>query len=326
MNDLQPKMLCVYSDIHTQHDPQYEIYDGQKEPYAEKAERLTGIMHALQERNDIVIKPPYTFSERCITSLHQKEYIEFLQKRSEHLGKNEVLYPSYFIMDTYTPLVQQTYAAAREAVNVALTGALFLKRGEQFAYALTRPPGHHAAYKSMGGYCYFNNAAIAANYLSDEGKVAILDIDLHHGNGTQEMFYERSDVLYVSLHADPKEKFPYNSGFTQERGKGHGLGYTRNYPLPVGTTDAQYLPVLHKALRNIRSFNPEFLVISTGFDTYEHDPIGAFKLTLPFYARIGHEIASLGMPTLFVQEGGYNVKDLGAMAVQLVKGYLENVR
>lgn len=318
-------MVCVYSDVCLAHDPAYEIYDGKKEPYAEKADRLRSIEHALRKIEHTTFISPQTFSDRCILALHQKEYLAFIERRSSQLGKKDILYPSYFIMDTYTPIVRDTYLSAREAVDVALTGARSLIRGDYAAYALTRPPGHHAEYNTMGGYCYFNNAAIAANYLSDEGKVAILDIDLHHGNGTQRIFYERSDVLYVSLHADPHEKFPYGSGFADERGKGHGLGYTRNYPLPVGTNDEQYLPVLQKALRNIRSFNPEFVVVSTGFDTYAHDPIGAFKLSLPFYTRMGHEIASLGVPTLFVQEGGYNVKDLGTMAGNIVRGFMENI-
>lgn len=317
-------MKVVYSELCLAHDPAYEIYDGKKEPYAEKADRLRAIEQALRAVENVLFVSPHTFSDRCLMTLHQKEYISFIEKRSNSLSPNDILYPSYFIADTYTPIVHDTYLSARSAVDVALTGARLLLRGESLVYSLTRPPGQHASYKAMSGYCYFNNTAISANYLSEEGKVAILDIDLHHGNGTQELFYERSDVMYVSIHADPHEKFPYNSGFADERGKGQGLGYTRNYPLPVGTNDRGYLPVLQKALRNIRSFNPEFLVVSAGFDTYAQDPIGAFALTLPFYEIMGREISSLGVPTLLVQEGGYNVQDLGTMAVNFVKGFTEN--
>jgi acetoin utilization deacetylase AcuC-like enzyme len=223
-------------------------------------------------------------------------------------------------MDTYTPIASKTYEAARSAVDVTLTGAKYLLGGEQIVYALCRPPGHHAEYKTMGGYCYFNNAAIAANYLSKHGGVAILDIDFHHGNGTQQIFYYRPDILYVSLHADPHEKFPYSSGFANEQGAGEGFGFNRNYPLPLGTTNEQYLGVLLKALRDVQTFNPKFLIVSAGFDTYEKDPIGGFKLTIPFYQTIGKEIANLHLPTIIVQEGGYYIEDLGRIALSFLKG------
>lgn len=312
-------MKIIYSDAHWQHNPKYEIYDGVKESYAEKADRLGSIVNALQ-RSGLQLVPPRMFPQSAIEEVHKKEYIHFLKARSLGIKKDGVLYPSYFLMDTYTPVTRGTFGAARQAVNVALTGANLLRAGERLVYSLCRPPGHHAEYKAMGGYCYFNNAAIAANFLSKYGRVAILDIDFHHGNGTQNIFYERNDVLYVSLHADPRVRFPYSSGFRGEMGVGRGKGYTVNYPLPLGAANTSYLQTLHKALNDIKKFKPEYLVVSLGFDTYEKDPIGGFKLTEPFYHIIGEEIAQLNLPILLVQEGGYFVKDLGALALSFLSG------
>lgn len=306
--------------MHLKHNPPYEIYNGEYEPYAEKAERLTSIVETLRKHGIKTFYNPHKFPISYIKKIHQREYVAFLRKKSNQLRQSETLYPSYFIMDTYTPITHKTYQAARSAVDVALTGAKYLLEGEKIVYALCRPPGHHAGFKAMGGYCYFNNAAIAADYLSEHGKVAILDIDFHHGNGTQSIFYNRPDVLYVSIHADPHDKFPYSSGFIHERGVGEGLGFNKNYPLPLGTTNKQYQKVLLKALRDILTFNPKFLVVSAGFDTYEKDPIGGFNLTIPFYQTIGKEIANLKLLTLIVQEGGYHLKDLGKIALSFLRG------
>lgn len=309
----------IYSKRHAKHNPPYEIYDGIKESYAEKPERLFSIVKILKE-NGIKIINPHHFSISYIQKIHQKEYIAFLRKKSNQLKQSEILYPSYFIMDTYTPITYKTYEAAKIAVNVALTGAKYILNGEKIVYSLCRPPGHHAEYKAMGGYCYFNNAAIAADYLSKHGKVAILDIDFHHGNGTQNIFYSRSDVFYLSIHADPRVKFPYSSGFKNEQGVGKGFGFNKNYPLPLGTNNNQYLKILKKALIDIKNFKPNYLLISAGFDTYEKDPIGGFKLTIPFYNTIGREIKKLNLPILIIQEGGYNTQDLGKIALSFLKG------
>lgn len=310
----------IYSKKHEGHNPPYEIYNGKLEHYVEKPERLTSIIKTLRENGINKFCEPRSFPIKHITNIHQKEYVSFLRKNSGKLEPSEILYPSYFIMDTYTPIVKNTYAAAKSSVDVALTGAKQLLDGDRCVYALCRPPGHHAEYKTMGGYCYFNNAAISADYLSKHGKIAILDIDIHHGNGTQNIFYNRSDVLYISIHADPHEKFPYSSGFTDELGSGNGLGFNKNYPLSLGATDKKYSETLQNALKDIKKFNPRFLVVSAGFDTYEKDPIGGFKLTLPFYEIIGKEIANLKLPTLIIQEGGYNIKNLGKIAQNFLKG------
>lgn len=314
-------MKIIYSNKHIKHNPPFEIYDGAKEPYAEKPERIELIAKYLKEQGFKDFVFPEHFPLKNILDIHKKEYLEFIEKRSKKLKKNDILYPSYFIMDTYTPIVNATYDAAINSVDIALTGAKDILYGEKLVYSLCRPPGHHAGYITMGGYCYFNNASIATNYLSKYGKVAILDIDFHHGNGTQSTFYERNDVLYVSIHADPRVKFPYGSGFVEEKGKGKGLGFNKNHPLPLGTTDKQYLKTLQKAVQEVKKFNPKYLVVSAGFDTYEKDPIGGFKLTIPFYRTIGKQISNLNLPTLLVQEGGYNIEALGKMAYSLISGF-----
>lgn len=315
-------MKIIYSNKHLKHNPPFEIYDGVKEPYAEKAERIESIAKTLKGKGLTDFISPIHFPLKNILEIHQKEYVDYLEDRSRKLKKTEILFPSNFIMDTYTPITNSTFDVAIESADIALTGTKLILSGEKKVYSLCRPPGHHADHKTMGGYCYFNNAAVAANYLSNKGKVAILDIDFHHGNGTQNIFYERDDVFYVSIHADPHLKFPYGSGFIDERGKEKGLGFNRNYPLPLGITDKQYLKVLQKALKDVKKFNPKFLVVSAGFDTYEKDPIGGFKLTIPFYEIIGEEIAKLSLPTLVIQEGGYNVADLGKIAYSLLKGFI----
>ncbi|HMS22489.1 MAG TPA: histone deacetylase family protein [Candidatus Levybacteria bacterium] len=314
------KFPIIYSSQHKQHAPLFEIYDDVKEEYSEKPARIETIKEKLEQENAGQFFSPSKFPLDHIKKIHHYAYIDFLKNRSRLLKENEVLYPSYFITDTYIAITPGTYDAAVESVNIALTGAQKVLDGEKLVYSLCRPPGHHAEERSMGGYCFFNNAAIAANFLTQKGKVALLDIDFHHGNGTQQIFYERSDVLYVSIHADPKEKYPYKTGFMDESGKGAGEGFTVNYPLPLGVTDINYMSVLKDALSKITEFNPEFIVLSAGFDTYENDPIGGFKLTVPFYEAIGQEIKALNTSTLVVQEGGYAVDALGEMAYNFLKG------
>lgn len=315
-------MKLVYSAVHKNHKPPWEYINNEKFPHAEVPERIEAIVKELKENGlGYLFMAPTSYPLKHTQKIHHKNYIEYIKKHSDALKKGESYYPSSYIMDTYTPIMKATYDAAVEAVNVALTGADLLKK-EQVVYALCRPPGHHAESNVMGGYCYFNNAAVAAEYLSKKGKVAILDIDFHHGNGTQRIFYDRSDVLYVSLHADPKIMYPYISGFVEEKGIAEGEGFNHNFPLPLSTTNLQYEKTLIKGLEIIRKYNPEHLIISCGFDTYEKDPIAGLKLTIPFYETIAKHIRSLNLPTLVLQEGGYYVKDLGKIAYSFSKGLL----
>lgn len=313
-------MKIIYSPIHKKHTPTFEVYDGEESPYPEVPERAEIIRKTLLKKNLGEIFAPYAFSTRYIDAIHLSNYREFLRSKSESLKKNSNFFASYFIMDTYAPLTSGTYDAAKTAADVALTGAKLLHKGEKLVYSLSRPPGHHAGPVNMGGYCYFNNAAIAANYLSQYGRVVILDIDFHHGNGTQQAFYERDDVLYVSIHADPHEKFPYISGFAHEIGSGKGVGFNKNYPLPLSTTEKKYLFTLESALADIVAYTPDFLVLSAGFDTFIDDPIGGLGLSIDSYYSVGQKIASLGLPILVVQEGGYNISALGQIASNLIRG------
>jgi acetoin utilization deacetylase AcuC-like enzyme len=229
-----------------------------------------------------------------------------------------------YLFDTATPIVAGTWGAALAAVDVAVTAAERVVAGAPLAYGLCRPPGHHAARGMLGGYCYFNNAAIVAEWLRREGgarRVAILDIDYHHGNGTQQIFWERGDVLYLSLHADPSRAYPYFSGYAGEGGAGEGVHLTRNWPLPAGTAIDAYAVALAEALQMVVAFAPDApLVISAGFDTFERDPIGDLALRTADYREIGRLIAGLGIPVIALQEGGYAIDALGANAVALLTG------
>lgn len=316
-------MKIIYSPIHKKHSPKWEIINGKNVSYAEVPERIEQIVKELQKNGmSSCIEAPKRFSERYIKSVHNQHYIDYIKKGSQKEAKkkgNDGYFTTFFINDLCAPLTPFTYDAARESVNCSLTGARLLKE-EPVIYVLCRPPGHHAEANRMGGYCYFNNAAIAAEYLSQNGKVAILDIDFHHGNGTQQIFYERPDVLYVSLHVDPRVGFPYTAGFANEKGANDGKGFNKNFPLPLGTTEADYEKILTKAYNLIEEYKPSSLVVSCGFDTYEKDPIGGFKLSIPFYEKMAKAIKGLDLPTLVVQEGGYNITDLGKIAYSFVKG------
>jgi acetoin utilization deacetylase AcuC-like enzyme len=219
--------------------------------------------------------------------------------------------------------VAGTYPAARAAVDVALTAADLVTDGAPLAYALCRPPGHHASREMYGGYCFFNNAAIVAQRLVRGGarRVAILDLDYHHGNGTQQLFWERGDILYVSLHADPARAFPYFSGHATETGAGPGAGRTRNFPLAAGTDIEAYASALAASCELVSGFDADApLVLSLGFDTYAGDPIADFALQTADYARIGGMVGELGRPVIVIQEGGYALDAIGANAVTFLEG------
>ncbi len=311
-------MNIVYSDAHSLHQPKFELYDGQSTPYAEVAARVDSILAALPPDS---VQAPDSFPIDHILAIHSQGYVDFLRRKSQAIPDGEQIYPSYFLSDTYAPITRGTYKASIAAVNTTLTGAQQLIDSEPAVYCLCRPPGHHASHHSMGGYCYFNNAAIAAQYLSQQGRVAVLDIDYHHGNGTQSAFYDRSDVLYVSLHADPTASYPYTSGFADETGAGAGEGFTLNFPLPSDTNNNQYLDTLGRAIHAIEQFQPDFLVVSAGFDTYAEDPIGGMSLDKDVYTQIGHVIHDLGLPTLIIQEGGYDTRDLGLLVTNFLLAF-----
>jgi acetoin utilization deacetylase AcuC-like enzyme len=229
----------------------------------------------------------------------------------------------YYSLACETTISEGTWEAAIAAAQVALTGAERVRAGASAAFALCRPPGHHAAIDMFGGYCFLNSAAIAAQYLRDKGaeKVAILDVDFHHGNGTQDIFYKRDDVLFISLHGDPMDAFPHFLGHADETGEGAGLGFTVNYPLPPGTGFSTWRGALAKALQQVSDYAPDFLVVSLGVDTFETDPISFFKLRSDDFTTYGADIAQLKLPTLFVMEGGYDIAEIGVNAVNVLQGF-----
>lgn len=317
-------MIAIYDNSHLLHDPEYEIYDGAKINYPEVPDRIETIKNSLTQVDGVEFISPKSFDDKLVFELHSKQYVSYLKDTTKQIAPNRDLYPSNFIHDTYAPLTQGTFTAARKAVDTALRGAELVAQGDSLVYSLCRPPGHHAGGNYMGGYCYFNNAAAAANFLSKHGKVAILDIDYHHGNGTQELFYDRDDVLYVSVHADPSLNYPYSHGFEHERGRGKGLGYNQNFIVDKNCGTKPYMATFHQALSKINEFNADFLVVSLGFDGYRDDPIAGFNLSSEDYASIAKYIADVDSPTLLVQEGGYCVEALGELARVFTKNMMQH--
>jgi acetoin utilization deacetylase AcuC-like enzyme len=229
----------------------------------------------------------------------------------------------YYCIDTFTPLNQNAFLAAKRAVDCALTVARKILEGYRLGYALVRPPGHHAEKHAFGGFCYLNSTAIAADYLSAYGSVAVLDLDYHHGNGTQNIFYKRSDVLTLSIHGHPRFAYPYFSGFEDERGKGPGEGFNINIPLGERINGEQYRQILAKALRRVLRFRARFLVLALGLDTAKGDPTGSWELRPSDFRVNGRMIGSLRLPTVVVQEGGYRIRSLGTNARHFFLGLSE---
>jgi acetoin utilization deacetylase AcuC-like enzyme len=339
-------MPVVASDAHRGHDPAYEVNFGQVvRPGFERVARAELLRSALVEAGHPVAEPaPHGLAP--VLAVHEPALVEFLEGAYaawRAAGGPEVLIPDTFALpglagggrdlaggrgrpgrfcfDTATPLVAGSYQAARAAADVALTGAELVAGGARAAYALCRPPGHHAGPGYYGGFCLLNNAAIAAVALRRLGRVAIVDVDFHHGNGTQDIFWEDPAVLYVSLHGDPAGHYPHFTGARDETGAGPGRGTTRNYPLPDGTGDDDYLLALTAAAEVVAGFDAAVVVVSLGFDALDGDPLGAFRLSQDGYRRIGRLLAGLGLPTLLVQEGGYALDAIGGCAVAALAGF-----
>jgi len=348
-------MRVVYDPSHVLHDPVTEVQCGVAMPMYEVPARVESIREALLADDAFSFADPAAHGLGPVTAVHHEGLVSFLADawglwRAQGGGSSlpsqfmpdTVLHPAlregmgeapepsgavgrigYWSWETMTPLVAGSYRAARGAVDVALTAADLLLAGDDAVYGLARPPGHHCPRSAFGGYGLFNYSAAASAYLADRvGRVAVLDVDYHHGNGTQQIFYQRADVLYVSLHADPDRAFPYFAGWAGERGAGAGEGFTLNLPLPAGCTDERYLAALETALGRIAEHNAAVLVVSLGFDTYALDPIADFALSTDVYHEVGRRVANLGLPTLVLQEGGYFVSQLGANARSWLGGLL----
>ena len=320
-------MLVVYADDYYLHVPKFEYYDGRKTPHAEQPDRISEILKACTNLGLPIKEINRPIPRSALVSLHDTPYLEYVRNKCLEIRNEDQLMPAVFIKDTYTPLTRHTYEAALKSANLAYQGARLIAKGsERQIYTLCRPPGHHAENDAMSGYCYLNNAAIAAQELSKSGRVAIIDIDYHHGNGTQKLFYDRSDIYYTSLHAAPENAYPYSTGFKEETGSGSGAGYNKNIPLDPSISTEQYLAALRTAVSDLEKFKPDYVVLSLGFDTYANDPIGGLGIEEASFAEIGKLIGSIDLPLLIVQEGGYDVSKLSALAESFLRGFLAKLK
>jgi acetoin utilization deacetylase AcuC-like enzyme len=334
-------MRVFWDERQRRHAPEKELHNGAFVPFAESPARADALLAALGP-----VEAPADFGEAPLRRVHTGDYLDFLKgawgewrgagrpgdaagyvwpavrRRPLALERVDAKLGLYSI-DASTPVAEGTFEAAYWSAQTALAGLEAVLAGERNSFALCRPPGHHSGADYMGGYCYLNAAAIAASAALAAGRrrVAILDVDYHHGNGTQDIFYARGDLLFVSIHADPCTDYPFFWGHSDEIGEGEGEGATLNLPLPRGTGWADYAPALDSALERIAGFAPDLLVVSWGADTFTDDPISFFRLETEDYAAMARRIASAGLPALIVMEGGYAVEALGANLEALLSGF-----
>jgi acetoin utilization deacetylase AcuC-like enzyme len=341
-------MKIVYSDAHRAHFPQGEMYGGEFVTPFERPSRMEYILRELKARKFADLVAPAALDMKPVRKIHDRGFLEFLESAWADWVKTgyrgEIVptgYPNrslrqkiprhidgkvgYYCHSIETCITAGTWEAATASAAVAQTAQKIVAGGASSAFALCRPPGHHAHDDLYGGYCFLNNAAIAAQGFRDAGarRVAILDVDFHHGNGTQDIFYRRSDVLFCSLHGDPMDAYPYFLGHRDEKGEGPGEGFNVNYPMPPGTAYEAWRRALADSFRRIRRFKPDVLVVSLGVDTFKDDPISFFKLRSVDFLDYGRRIAGLGLPTLFVMEGGYAVEAIGTNTVNVLEGFLD---
>jgi acetoin utilization deacetylase AcuC-like enzyme/GNAT superfamily N-acetyltransferase len=326
------KIALVVNDKH-------DIHHVHERGYVEAPVRIKSILKDIEASGLFKTSAPKKYPIKHILSVHDEDYVTYLERVCQNVPANKSIYPyvfpirngarrpvdlpvraGYYCIDTFTPLNQNAFFAARRAVDCVLTATDELLKGNDITYALIRPPGHHAERRAFGGFCYFNSNAIAAHYLSQFGKVSILDIDYHHGNGSQNIFYSRADVQTISIHGHPKFAYPYFTGFDDEKGKGVGEGYNINYPLKENIDGAEYRSFLKKAIKNIQEYDPRFLIIALGLDPAKGDPTGTWSLTASDFEENGLLLGKLKIPTVVVQEGGYRVRSLGTNARRFFEG------
>jgi acetoin utilization deacetylase AcuC-like enzyme len=334
-------MRSFFDPRQSGHAPAREMHNGDWIAYSEtpaRAEEIKALLGGCEAPKDFGVPP--------IAAVHDGAYLDFLRdawrdwrdagregdaipyvfpivgRRDVELGRIDARLGRYSL-DSGTPIAESTWDAAYWSAQSALSATAAVVGGERFAFALCRPPGHHAGRDYCGGYCYLNNAAIAAQaaIAAGAGPVAVLDVDYHHGNGTQDIFYARGDVGFVSIHADPATDYPFYWGHADERGVGPGEGATRNITLPAGTGWSAYREKLDEALATIASWQSRFLVVSFGADTFEADPICGFTLKREDYPLLGARIAAAGLPTVIVMEGGYAVDALGTNVAGFLSGF-----
>jgi acetoin utilization deacetylase AcuC-like enzyme len=342
-------MITFFSHANRQHAPEYEFYRGQRVPCFETPSRAEFVRTQLLARGHR-LRAPDVDSSIVLAQVHTERYLNFLQTawqqwltldagnanvqpfpsvwpvrtlRSDREPDNFVAKLGLYSLDNGTPLVAGTWAAAKAGADAAASAAELVAQGERGVFCATRPPGHHAGADFMGGYCFLNNAAVAAQALRGGGceRVAVLDVDYHHGNGTQSIFYERADVLFTSLHGSPTTEYPFYLGHADETGEGAGQGFNLNLPLRAGSSNAQWFGALELACQRIAQHCAQALVVSLGLDTFALDPISKFSLQSDDFYRLGRRVAKLGMPTIFVLEGGYAAAELGVNAVNVIEGF-----
>ncbi len=322
----------------------HDIHHVRERGYVESPVRIPAILGEIEKTGLFKRCEPRHYPDRWIREVHDGSLVDYVKSACAEAPEKSSLYPyvfpvrnaarkpkersvlaGYWCIDTFTPINRNAWPAARRAADCAITAADEVLNGASLAYALIRPPGHHAERRTFGGFCYICNGAVAANYLSHYGRVAILDIDYHHGNGQQDIFYERGDVLTVSIHGDPSFAYPYFTGFRDEHGRGPGAGYNVNLPLPETITPEQYREALDRAFRRIDDYAPAYLVLSVGFDTGRGDPTGTWPNRASDFRLIGRRIGEAGYPVAVIQEGGYRVRTLGTNARCFFEGLASGV-
>ncbi len=339
-------MKSFATTTHELHFPAGELSGGEFVRPFECPERWQHVVDALAAQGFEAPVEPTPVPDSLLARVHSASYLDFLSHAWEWwtaAGFTAPALPSviparrmqqrepahidgklgYYAMAIETAITSGSWHAAVGSASCAYSAAAHLQAGHSSAFALCRPPGHHAGIDLYGGYCFLNNAAVAAQHLLDSGalRVAVLDVDFHHGNGTQDIFYKRDDVLFVSLHGDPADAFPHFLGYADEQGEGAGAGFNRNYPLPEGCSFEKWSAALNDGLQHITRYAPDALVVSLGVDTFEHDPISFFKLATDDFSRYGDSLAKLNLPTVFVMEGGYAVAEIGTNTVNVLQGF-----
>ena len=343
-------MLTFFNLAHSLHAAPYEYFRGGQVPAFEKPERAEGVAEHLRQRGHVMRNADADAIE-VMHQVHTQRYLKFLatawqQWTALDPGNAELVpFPSVwpvrtlrddvepdnftaklglYSMDNGAPILAGTWAAVKGGADAAHCAALAVaRRDAPAAFALTRPPGHHAGADFLGGYCFVNNAAVAAQTLLNQGakRVAILDVDYHHGNGTQSIFYKRADVLFISIHGDPRTEYPFYLGHADETGQGAGAGFNFNLPLPPGSSVATWFAALEVALARIKAYSPDALVVSLGLDTFADDPISKFALQPDDFSDLGRRLAEVGLPCVFAFEGGYACEQLASNTVNVLEGF-----
>ena len=336
------RIPILFNEVQLAFKPLYEWAFGEKIDHPETTARAESILAAVQQHPErFDVRQPAEIPLPALRAQHCYNLLTLYNTAEASLTGDETFYPMVFpkekqgkvdptnlhqagafCFDSGTPLTAMTWTAAAWSAASAREAAVVLRKERlPLTYALSRPPGHHATRDLFGGYCYFNNAALAARHLRRFGRVAVLDIDYHHGNGTQSLFYRDDKVLTVSIHGDPRDVFPYFAGYPTETGIGRGQGFNLNLPQPRGLDGDGYVAVLERhALPAIQHYGADFLVVAAGFDTYHKDPVGHFELTTDDFERVGEAVGALGIPAVVVQEGGYYAPHLGRNVASFLLG------